>query len=288
MFGSILIAIEVLRKDRSKITTYHRILLVMSIIDINTSFWFSLSSLPIPGNVVNNQPFCTAQGWALQLSIAFPIYNTMLAAFYLLVIRYKWKQDKLKKAEILFHGLPICFSIGTSLSGIGLHIYGNANLWCWIKGDEHVYRLAFYYGPLFVTIFVTMLLMLSTVQYVVSVERKARKFQASTGTGTSYSRRVATQASCYLAVYFITWTPMVTVRLIQFAGGTTPQWLLLLAALFTPFQGFLNCLVYFRPRYLNQRKNYPQMNCYNSICKFFRFAAQTPSTPTENQSDIGV
>ena len=112
-------------------------------------------------------------------------------------------------------------------------------------------RLAFFYGPLFVTIFVAILLIISTVQYVISAERKTRNFsvksmnlqrqsstrsvssysnlnlqsQASIRSVSSYSNRVATQSFCYLAAYFITWTPLASVRIIQFSGGTVPQWL---------------------------------------------------------------
>ena len=119
---------------------YHRILLAMSIIDINVSFWFCLSSFPIPTANHNSQALCSAQAWGIQMMIAEPIYNTALAAFYLLVIRYKWTREKLKKVEYIFHSLPLCFAIGTSLAGLGLKIYGNANLWCWIKENEQVYR----------------------------------------------------------------------------------------------------------------------------------------------------
>jgi len=141
ILGSILIVTEVLQKKRRYRNAYHRILLAMSIIDINTSFWYSLSSLPIPTDTNHNsQAFCNAQGWGLQASIASPIYNTTLAMFYLLVIRYKWRKDKLRKAEYLFHVFPVVFGLGTSLAGLGLKIYGNANLWCWIRGDENAYR----------------------------------------------------------------------------------------------------------------------------------------------------
>merc|ERR1711862_139059 len=88
-------------------------------------------------------------------------------------------------------------AIGTSLAGLYLKLYNNANLWCWIasypstcKGsyrnngvndcirgnNAHIYRIAFFYGPLFFTIFVSALLMASTVHFVLLVEKKSSRY----------------------------------------------------------------------------------------------------------------
>jgi len=280
MIGSILILIDVWRRGKRNRKAQHRILLGMSIVDIHSSIWTALSSYPIKGGVVSNQPLCSAQGWGLQMSITVPIYNTMLSALYLLVVRYKWSEGRLRKMEYFFHGMPLIFGLTTSFAGLGLKLYNNARLWCWIssypstcKGsyknngvndcvrgnNAQIYRLAFYYGPLFLTIFLSILLMGSTVQYVVSIERKVLKYNLARS-GVSYSRRVATQSFCYLAAFFITWTPLVTSRCIEFIGNTPPRWLLLLGAFFASSQGLFNCLVYFRPNILKYKNKHPEMN----------------------------
>ena len=133
IIGSILILIDVWRRGKRKRKAQHRILLGMSALNIYTSIWTGLSSYPVKGGVVSNQALCSAQGWGLQMSIAGPIYNTMLAAFYLLVIRYKWNEGRLRKMEYFFHGLPLIFGITTSFAGLGLKLYNNAIVWCWIS-----------------------------------------------------------------------------------------------------------------------------------------------------------
>ena len=157
-----------------------------------------------------------------------------------------------------------------------------------------------------------MLLMISTVRYVYSVEiRSSRVFakaksknsndsmlsrHSSVRIGRSYSKRVATQSFCYLVAFFITWTPLATVRVIQFAGGTVPKWLLCFGAFFTPFQGFLNSLVYFRPRIVKYRRKHVDYNCckiFSSFClsklaHFRRKSSAIDRASPENESAIGV
>jgi len=96
----------------------------MGVLDFVSSFWFFLSSWPMPADTPNvvyavgklphrvsqlhrnfdsyhltmaptlpplsqgNTGSCTAQGFFVQLSLAVPFYNAMLALNYLLSIRY--------------------------------------------------------------------------------------------------------------------------------------------------------------------------------------------------------
>merc|ERR1711862_129890 len=89
----------------------------------------------------------------------------------------------------------------------------------------------------------------------------------SPSSGESYSRRVGIQSICYLSVYFITWTPISSARIIQYTGGVAPRWLLLLGAFFASFQGVLNCLVYFRPKILNYWSKHPELSFCGLCCR---------------------
>lgn len=319
MFGSILILIEVLRKKRKDRKSYHRILLGMSCVDLYTSFWYIFSSYPVKGGVVTNQALCSAQGWGLQMGLTIPIYNTMLAFFYMLVIRYRWNHDRLQKVELLFHIIPLSLGLGTSLAGLGLKLYNNANIWCWIASypstckssfenngvtdcirgnNADIYRLAFFYGPLFCSIILSIILTVLTIQYIASVEKKSAKYAMkrvkNKNNTNTYSKLVAIQSFCYIGVYFITWTPLSAVRCIQFAGKTAPRWLLLLGTFFTPFQGFMNCFVYFRPRFLEYRNKYPEMSFCSFLSLFFRrgvahvLGDSSRSVTSDHRGRIGV
>ena len=79
-----------LRKDR---TTYHRLLLGMSFLDVLSSFWAALSTLPVPAytGVIGGHGTmgtCTAQGYFVQLSVGVPLYTAMLSVFFMLKVRY--------------------------------------------------------------------------------------------------------------------------------------------------------------------------------------------------------
>jgi hypothetical protein len=76
-------------------------------------------------------------GFFVQFGIASPIYNLALAIYYLLVVRYRWTEGRLKgNAEKVFHCVPLLFAASTSFTSLGMGMYNNANLvsqrnMCW-------------------------------------------------------------------------------------------------------------------------------------------------------------
>lgn len=82
MMGSAFIAFSVLRCPKKRGKTYHRLLVAMSMSDFISSFWYFLSTWPIPQGpvggwnqyggspyhyaAVGTQASCTAQGWGIQ------------------------------------------------------------------------------------------------------------------------------------------------------------------------------------------------------------------------------
>lgn len=185
LFGSIWISIEVLFDKTPGMPKrkhpYHRLLLAMSIYDILESVWNFLSTWPIPKGTegvwrpMGTTKTCTAQGFFLTLSVAVPIYNAFLALYYLLVINYNMKDEKLKQfVEPVMHGVAFFWTFGTALTSAWMGLINNANLWCWIapypagcldsrrygsegnceRGDNAwIYRWAFYFAPLWFCIF---------------------------------------------------------------------------------------------------------------------------------------
>jgi hypothetical protein len=288
----------------------------MSICDFNTSFWYFLSTWPIPRGTPNvfapsgTQASCTAQGFFIQFGIATPLYNAALAFYYLLIIRYQWKEERMnEKAQKYLLSVPLVWASGTSLAALGLTLLNNANLWCWIssvplgcKGshrnngvndcergnNQWIYRWAFFYGPLWAAIFLSGVAMLLTYMAVVRTERASSKWKSAT-TATydptnsaarkkkekeendrKHSKQVSSQAFYYLLAFFFSWTPATLTRFIQMIGLKTPYALLLLMAIFTPMQGFLNYLVYMRPRWINYRKRHPEWGRCMAFAMVFR------------------
>jgi hypothetical protein len=287
----------------------------MSICDFNTSFWYFLSTWPIPRGTANvfapsgTTASCTAQGFFIQFGIATPLYNAALALYYLLIIRYQWKEKRMKKAEKYLHSVPLLWASGTSLAALGLTLLNNANLWCWIasvplgcKGshrnngvndcergnNQNIYRWAFFYGPLWAAIFLSGVAMLLTYMAVVQTEKASSKWKSVT-TATyeptnsaqrkkrekeesdrKHSKQVSSQALYYLLAFFFSWTPATLTRFIQTIWSKTYYPLILLMAIFTPMQGFLNYLVYMRPRWISYRKRHPEWGRCKAFAMIFR------------------
>lgn len=76
---------------------------------------------------------CKAQGFMVQLTVVSgPVYSGLLTLYYLLTIRYGWKEDRTKKVEPYMHALAILLGLSTAIVGLVLDLYHNAGLWCWI------------------------------------------------------------------------------------------------------------------------------------------------------------
>jgi len=77
----------------------------------------------------------------------------------------------LKEYEWAFHILPLGFGFGTSIYSLVDSLYGYASLWCWIRGDEVFYRLAFYYAALWPSMVIIALGMFSIYRTAVEIEK---------------------------------------------------------------------------------------------------------------------
>mgnify|MGYP000313952378 CR=1 FL=1 len=178
--GLVILTVCLDKEKRNK--TYHRLLLGISCVDISSSFWLGLSTWPIPretgikgsrGNTLS----CTVQGFFTQFGVASSFYNASLSVFYLLVIRYGWKEKRIRQVEPFLHAIPILWGLGTSIAGTCLTIFNSANLWCWIASyqdrgaNANLYRWVFFYGPLWSMIFIVTINVILIFQHVRRIER---------------------------------------------------------------------------------------------------------------------
>jgi len=149
------------------------------------------------GNV-GNQQTCTAQAFFIQLGIVTPFYNAILALYYYLTIRREWKEEEFKcRVEYAGHFLSIAWGLGTAIAGLVMDLFNNSGVWCWIapypsgcgdgpnqdpcvRGENaSTYRWAFYYGPLWVMIFLVALFMSLVYAYVRGLDNKMDQYTAT-------------------------------------------------------------------------------------------------------------
>ena len=211
---------------------------------------------------------CTAGGFFGQgASISSALYNGSLALFYLLTVKYSWKDDafgaygggKFSKIEPFLHAVPLGFGWATAIAGLPLLLYNPIGWTCWIaevprgcdrnpdvpceRGDNsYIYRWAFFHAELWATFIAVIVMMLVMYKSVNDKEKNTRRFSvrqsatSSDGGGSSQASRVAMQALLYVLAYCITWIfPMVT-WLTQLTQGKTYTVILILQAFFVPLQ----------------------------------------------------
>jgi hypothetical protein len=104
-----------------------RILIGMSILDLEASIWFFIGPWAIPVNSATsvydadgalspkgNSATCTAQGFFLQSGLAIPLYQVSLTAFYYLTVCRNWKEDRqFKKWQWVFLAPPVVWGVST-------------------------------------------------------------------------------------------------------------------------------------------------------------------------------
>ena len=194
-----------------KNSAYYRLMLAMSISDFMVSFAWFCTTWPIPkdensrdnpsemvyGNI-GTPKTCEAQAFFIQLGIITPFYNALLACYYYLTIRREWKEEEFKRRiEYVGHFVSVSFGFGTSIAGLVMELFNNSVVWCWIApypagcGDgpdqvpcdrganSYSLRWAFYYGPLWVMIFLVAFFMSLVYLYVRSLDNKMDQYTRS-------------------------------------------------------------------------------------------------------------
>jgi hypothetical protein len=256
---------------------YHRLVLGMSCADMIASIVNILSTWPIPADskgvflASGTTQTCTAQGFFNELgNLATPLYNASLCAYYVLVIRSGWAEDKIKaRAEPIMHIIPMTTALLIALLGVPFTLYNNSGWLCWIapyqcdddgtcvRGQHSsIFRWVHYAivwsAILWVTAGMTSIYMKARAQ-----EREQYAEARGAPQRGGKSKNVVIQAGLFVGALYLTWIFTTITRIYQITTGNNNFALLVLMATFFPLQGFFNCMVYLRPRYLRCRSRNP-------------------------------
>lgn len=79
---------------------------------------------------------------------------------------------------------------------------------------------------------------------------------------SKYSSRIAVQGALYVLAFYITWFFPTVQRITELANGTNYFLIQALDTTLLPLQGFLNVLIYLRPKYLTYRRKYPNLSTW--------------------------
>jgi len=273
LLGSSAIVVDVVRSRNNGITVNHSLVLVMSVFDIISSICWILSAAPIETptwaeGAIGNQKTCRAQGFFYQLGYIGSIScNLTLSVYYLLVIVYNRREQQMKKTRPFLLGLPILIAL--SMACAGIPFYNCINFLCSIvpppTGDSWLPTIFFTILPIstvFVGSSVIMLVIYCSVRKQTRAAMKWSMAARALSNASSSRRRIAMtpsqkmeravqwQAFFYVGAFFVSW-PVYMVGLVKSNSQTYALWVLV--ALLAPLQGFTNCLIYFRPRYVQFR-----------------------------------
>jgi hypothetical protein len=128
LLGSLFIIRDVLRHHSRKTSLYHQLILGVSVFDAIGSVAWIFSSLPIPEfnqygeptfiqGAKGNDGTCTTQGFLIQFGYTSILYNVTLSFYYLLTIRYGWREARIRPYAKWFH-TPVLVGLGLACTGI--------------------------------------------------------------------------------------------------------------------------------------------------------------------------
>jgi hypothetical protein len=140
------------------LTTYHRMLLSISILDVIHSTSSAFSTLLVPS--YTNGTFahgttatCSMQGALQQLTPTIVIYMAMLNTYFMLKIRYNIADSVInRRFEIWFHAIPMTHFLSTAITGLSMHIFGPIilpELGCWLDSYCAYKNICTRSGPIF-------------------------------------------------------------------------------------------------------------------------------------------
>jgi len=284
LWGSIFIIYDIIGTEHSRTkrlkNAYHRMMLGLSISDCIFSFfaWF-LSTWPQPKDTIHsnflwgnvgNDATCDAQGFMTQMGGISSIYYTaVLSLYYLLFVKYSWKEKDFQKIEPFLHFAVIGFAIASATTLLVKGLFNPAMPMCyinrypfWCDGEEcirgandHIFEYALFITPVAIALLVIVISMSTLVVHAWIQESKIRRLSKPSLQQTDRRNRltkiVFKRALRYVGAYILTWLPGVAFTMTVLAAESKENFnsdaIFVLAAftcIITPLNGLFNAMIY--------------------------------------------
>ena len=131
-------------------------------------------------------PGCQFQAFLIQMFMpADALWTLAMAVNVYLTFYHKFDARRLRRMEPLYlgccYGIPFVVAlvfvfVKTPAQG---RMYGNATLWCWVSADWDIFRIATFYGPVWVVILVTFFIYIRAGSEIYKKHRLLRDFKYS-------------------------------------------------------------------------------------------------------------
>ncbi|KAL7749211.1 hypothetical protein RI367_005363 [Sorochytrium milnesiophthora] len=251
LIGSIAVLAHLARNWKRFSGSLHRIIVCWTCAGL---LW---AAAALMGRAYIDSPLgCSLQGGLIQFGLlASVMWGAVLATNVLLSVVLHFSQSQIVALEPVYHfaawtvpGVLTAVPVLLPPLKSDMPLFGDAQLWCWIRREYSPLRMYFFYGPIMA------LFLYCLVIYVLVGVRLWRTtgnqvLQHSSAQSSGVRSRYALKASLYILALLLTWTFAITNRVRSLAMPAAPPSVVLftLHAIFTPAQGFLNALVYFAP-----------------------------------------
>lgn len=312
MLGSSLIMAYIYRRRHKRgkaILSYHRIMFAMSAADLVASLGFFLGTFPIPHDTVGsfgpiygavgNDVSCRVMGTYNQLQVLSPLYNGILAIYYLLVVKFRWNELAFQSVENYLHGGAILFAVTTAILGGALDVYGSVDWLCWVTSPHHpewvsLYRWLFLFAPVWICWILVTGVMITLFVTMRTIENRSMKYSFSSLSNREMSQEIAVQGMLYVVCFYVTWLFPSVQRVLELANVKSTFWLQMLDTSLLPLQGIFNVMVYVRPRYLRIRRRKPEMGMMSLLWHTYGISRRPPnmsfgaSSPPPELSDYDL
>ena len=184
ILGSSYILWEVLSDPRKRSKVFYRLLFALSVSDIfsSTAFFIGTWAVPqgTPGvlNPLGTHATCQAQAFFVYASIIPLNFNACLALYYLLSIRYGWKERNIRTyVEPLCYMFAIGLGFAGGLFGLLSGVFGPANFWCSIQPSVLTKNTwLIWYIPAWIVLCFVTVVMIAVYVHVLQIEKKLERY----------------------------------------------------------------------------------------------------------------
>eukprot|EP00591_Stephanopyxis_turris_P018370 CAMPEP_0195539374 /NCGR_PEP_ID=MMETSP0794_2-20130614/50019_1 /TAXON_ID=515487 /ORGANISM="Stephanopyxis turris, Strain CCMP 815" /LENGTH=383 /DNA_ID=CAMNT_0040673399 /DNA_START=100 /DNA_END=1251 /DNA_ORIENTATION=+ len=279
LIASLFMIIDILRSSKKLASSYHRIILGMTICVLLS--WASIVvgdwnwGFETDNNGPINKPLCMMNRFLSIFYVSAVMYNVILSIYYFLVVKCNWSKARIRNIEPWLH----IFAIGWGLTAASIVVIlaeanGEFDAGLCIKINEvsiYVYMI-----PMWLAIIAVTVLNLIVYWKIRTQERLNERYRFNTRQGErpsrKLSRRAKKQGILYVCPFYVTlipWTISLTYIFYEETGyGDFAAYLTV--AICGPLQGFFNFLVYITPRYLKYRKSRPESSFLQVIGQTLR------------------
>lgn len=227
------------------------------------------------------------QAFFIQTTRATAAYYALLSFYYWLTICRGVKNHVFAKYEPIAHVLIFIVFVGFAIAGVAIRLFNPVFSFCYIapypRGCETgpdspecdyfspretaiLYEI---FGQIWPQVFMVVVI-ITQASILLNVRKKEKKMLSyghnCTPSGIEQKKKklvrtkqVATQSTLYILAFISCWIGPTLYHIASWATGFKAFWALMIITIFTPLQGFWNCIVFARPTYVRLKNKYPNI-----------------------------